>query len=99
MRADIEDLHDAGVLDAADRARFVEEPLHVLGVLRDRSVEQLDRDVRADVLLLGEPDLAHAADTDASDDLEISDRLPDHVERWYHRSLRSLRAERAQLAR
>ena len=36
--ADVEDLDDARVLDAADRARFVEEPLDVLGVLGDVGV-------------------------------------------------------------
>ena len=78
VEAAVEDLHDAGVLDLADGARLVEEALHVIAVLGDVGVEQLDRDGRLQILVLRAIDLAHAASAEPLHDPEVTDRLPDH---------------------
>ena len=47
-------------------------------VARQLREQELDRDLGLDDLLLGHPDLAHAALAEPPRDPEVLDRLPDH---------------------
>ena len=66
--AAVEDPDRAGVLDLADRDGFVEEPIDLRVIGRDVRVQQLDRDLGVDLLLLGQEHVAHAARADLADD-------------------------------
>ena len=67
--------HDAGMREAADDARLVEE---ALAALRIGALDQLDRDAPADVRVFGEVDLAHCAPAKQAQDLVLADALGCH---------------------
>jgi hypothetical protein len=79
VKPDVIDLGDAGVLDARDRARLIEEALHRVGVGRDLRMKHLDRDAGLDRRVLGDEHLPHSTAPSPRDDLEMSDRLADHA--------------------
>src|SRR5262249_49417668 len=62
----LEDLDGPGMLDLADRAGLVEEPLYVVLVLRDVGPQQLDGHFGVDRRLFGQEHLAHAASAQPS---------------------------------
>src|SRR5450755_4287533 len=64
VKTDVEDLRDPGVLDAADDARLVEQPVDVVGVLRDLREEHLDGYTRLNPDVLGDIHLAHPTSTE-----------------------------------
>src|SRR4029078_4231726 len=58
------DVDDVRVADLRGRARFATEPLDELRHARVARMQDLERDALADLDVLGEVDLAHAAFTD-----------------------------------
>ncbi|MBA2539889.1 MAG: hypothetical protein H0V17_09665 [Deltaproteobacteria bacterium] len=78
VEPDVEDLDGAGVLDAADRARLVEESIDMLAIDRDLRPQHFDRDLGPDARLLREEHLAHASSAKLRGHAEVTDRLSDH---------------------
>jgi len=76
-RAEVEDLHDVGVVYAVDRPGLGEEPGGHVRVRRELVVEDLDRDLAADLRVLAEEDLAHGPGPHHVTDVVVPDRLAD----------------------
>jgi hypothetical protein len=72
---EIVDLHDVLVADLVDGARLVEEPADHLLVAGQLAVDDLERDLLADVRMLGEKHHPHPAHADARKDSVIAERL------------------------
>jgi hypothetical protein len=80
--ADVEDLHDAGVIDDADGARLVEEAPRHLAIRDVLGAQHLDGDApdldAARGHLVGRVDMAHPAFAEEADDLIGADPLSEH---------------------
>src|SRR5262249_20694438 len=80
VKAEIEDVDEARVLDHRRRARFVEEAVHHVRVAREFRHEDLHRRAPTDELVLREVHDAHPPRADLLEDAEAAERLADH--RW-----------------
>src|SRR5207247_3492873 len=66
--AAVEHVDDVGVLEACRRRRLAPEALDELLVLSEAAVQDLDRDIPAQVLVMGAVDVGHAARADPARD-------------------------------
>ncbi len=89
--AAVEDLDDVGVLQAGGGARLAAEALDELRVGGEAAVEDLQRDLAAELGVLGAVDVGHAAAADALDDrvalvddLALAEALAQRVVRVSH---------------
>ena len=76
--AEVEHLHDAGVLDGGGRLRLVEEPVDDLAVPRQLGVQDLHGGDPADQRVLGPIDRAHPTDGDLVGDPVAANGRPEH---------------------
>ena len=74
----LEDVDHAGVADPPHRLGLVHEPLDDAGRARELGQEHLDRDLAADVGVLGGVDPRHAALAERTQHAVAPDHLPDH---------------------
>ena len=64
------------MLDVVDRARFVEEAANHVGVAAELCMQDLERDLLADLGMFGEVHRSHATFTQLMGDLVVTDGLP-----------------------
>ena len=75
VHADVVDRDDIRVIQAARRASFLFEPALAIGIARECRRQDLDRDLALQLRVARAIDLAHAADAEASEDLESADAI------------------------
>ena len=73
------DFDDVFVMDAIDRARFDEEALHFLAVVLVLGAQHFQRDLAAELDVLGEIDPPHAALAQNAQHLVRTDHLPGSI--------------------
>ena len=67
---------DAAMIDGSEELSLAFEPLHALGIRRDRPRQNLDRNVSTQARVTRAIDLAHAAGAKRRDDLVRPDAIP-----------------------
>ena len=72
------DRDDAGVVERGDGARFALETGAAIGVVGESLRQHLERDLAAELRVLGEVHLAHAAGAQRAEDPVVRDGLSDH---------------------